>query len=73
MDVKIILQHALLAHASSIILAHNHPSGNLKPSREDLSTTRRIKVACELLEVSLMDHLILTDATYHSMADTGEL
>lgn len=72
MDVKIILQHVLLAHASSVILAHNHPSGNLMPSREDLATTKRIKQACELLEVSLIDHLILTDATYHILADAGE-
>ena len=71
MDVKIILQHALLAHASSVILAHNHPSGNLTPSGKDLNTTNRIKKACELLEVSLIDHLIITDDSYYSMADEG--
>ena len=68
-DPKIVFQLALLANASSIILAHNHPSGNLKPSQADIALTRKMKAAGEVLEISMLDHLILTKETYRSMAD----
>lgn len=73
MDIRIILQHALLAHASNIILAHNHPSGNLKPSQEDINVTKRINEASRLMEVELLDHLIITSEGYTSLADEGKL
>lgn len=59
-DTKLILQYALKANAHGIILAHNHPSGNLNPSEADLNITERIKNACEAVEISLIDHLVIS-------------
>lgn len=70
-DVKLILQAALKTNASSIILCHNHPSGTLEASTADEKITKKIKSACTLLDISLLDHLILTSETYLSMADEG--
>lgn len=72
-DVRIIMQAALLSNATSIILAHNHPSGNLKPSAEDLKVTQNIKNASEFLNIKLLDHCILTSTQYLSFADDGHL
>ena len=70
-DIRIILSIALKALASSIILIHNHPSGNLKPSKSDLDITKKLKSACELLDIVLLDHLIVTKGDYFSFADDG--
>ena len=59
-DTKLILQYALKAIAHGIILAHNHPRGNLNPSEADLRITERIKNACETVEISLIDHLVIS-------------
>jgi DNA repair protein RadC len=72
-DVKIILQTALKTNASSLIVSHNHPSGNLTASREDIKVTEKLKSACQLLDLSLLDHLIVTDEGYLSFADEGTL
>ena len=72
-DVRLILREAILTRASSIILFHNHPSGNLKPSSQDTSLTRKISQAAELVDVKVIDHLIITDAGYYSFADEGML
>lgn len=72
-DVRIILQAALLTNSVALILAHNHPSGNLKPSRQDMDITKQVKEAARLMRISVLDHLILTDAGYYSFADEGEL
>lgn len=72
-DQKIILKKALLNLASSIILVHNHPSGNLKPSLADKKVTQKMKSACELLEINLLDHLIIAGNSYYSFADELEL
>ena len=72
-DQKIILKKALLNLASSIILVHNHPSGNLKPSIQDKKITQKMKSACELLEINLLDHLIIAGNAYYSFADELEL
>lgn len=71
MDVKIILQTALKAHASGIILSHNHPSGNLHPSETDKRITSKIMEACKLLDLNLLDHIIVTEESYYSFADEG--
>lgn len=71
MDVKIILQTALKAHASGIILSHNHPSGNLYPSEPDKRITSKIKEACKFLDLNLLDHIIVTEESYYSFADEG--
>jgi DNA repair protein RadC len=70
-DPKIIFKHALEALASGIILVHNHPSGNTKPSQADLNLTKQLKEAGKVLEIPVLDHLIYTDAGYLSMADEG--
>ena len=71
-DIKVILQYVIKANASSIIVAHNHPSGNPKPSEADIKITRRIKQACELLEIILLDHLIVFPLEgYSSFSDEG--
>lgn len=68
-DVRVILQAALLTNSVAIILAHNHPSGNLKPSRQDMEITKQVKDAAQLMRITVIDHLILTDAGYYSFAD----
>ena len=72
-DPKIIFKHALEALASGVILVHNHPSGNLKPSQADLKLTKQLKEAGTLLEIPVLDHMIYTDSGYFSMADEGIL
>ena len=70
---KEIYQLALRTNASSIVVAHNHPSGNLKPSEQDIQITRTLKAGCDLLEMKLLDHLIISSNGYYSMSDDGVL
>ena len=70
-DIRLILKPAIECLASSIILAHNHPSGNLKPSQEDMTITKKVKEAAKLLDMVIQDHLIFGDQTYFSFADEG--
>lgn len=70
-DIKMIFTAALLAGATNIILAHNHPSGSLKPSMEDIDITRKIQSAGDTLGISTTDHLILTKDGYFSLANQG--
>jgi len=72
-DVRIILKSAIQKLSSAIIVAHNHPSGNLSPSNQDIQLTRKIKEACRLLDITLLDHLIVTNTDYFSFADNGKL
>ena len=72
-DVRLIMQAALLTNSVALILVHNHPSGNLKPSRQDIEITKQVKDAARLMRITVTDHLILTDAGYYSFADEGEL
>ncbi len=72
-DPKIIFKAALEQSASSIILVHNHPSGNLKPSNADLNLTKKMKHAGDLLEIPVLDHIIFGDEGYASFADDGIL
>lgn len=72
-DPKIIFRRALHGQASSIILCHNHPSGNLKPSPSDLEITKRLKLAGQQLEILVVDHLIVTHRGFYSFADEGLL
>ena len=65
-DIRVILSVALKCNASGIILVHNHPSGNMKPSDTDTTITNKLKNACELLEISLIDHLIISRDSYFS-------
>jgi len=71
-DPKMILQSALLSHAASIILCHNHPSGNTRPSEADIKLTKKIKEGAGFLDINLLDHIILTpEGNYYSFADDG--
>ncbi len=72
-DIRLILQGALLTNATQIILAHNHPSGNLKPSSQDDILTRNVKNACEVMRVHFTDHLILSADGYYSYRDEGRI
>lgn len=72
-DPKIIFKAALQQLASSLILVHNHPSGNLKPSEADLKLTKKLKEAGAMLDIPVLDHLIFTDHGYYSFADEGVL
>lgn len=70
-DPRLIFVAALKTGASGIILAHNHPSGNLSPSQADIDLTRKIKEVGRFLEIQLLDHIILTSEGYYSFADEG--
>jgi DNA repair protein RadC len=72
-DAKLIFAYALSEKASALILAHNHPSGSLKPSDADLSLTRKLKAAGQVLDINVTDHLIISDRGYFSFADEGLL
>ena len=70
-DPKLVFSVALKCHASSIVLAHNHPSGNTQPSEADLKLTKNLIAGGKVLEISVLDHLILTSENFYSFADEG--
>lgn len=72
-DVRLLMKGALNYHASAIVIAHNHPSGNLCPSIDDKKITTKIKRAASLFDIALIDHLIITDQGYFSFYEGGVL
>ena len=72
-DPKIIFKQAIEHLASAIVMVHNHPSGNLKPSAADIALTKKMKEAGALLDLPILDHLIFTEHDYYSFADEGLL
>ncbi|SMC33632.1 RadC family protein [Chryseobacterium sp. YR221] len=72
-DVRILFKKALDHFSTGIIIAHNHPSGSLKASREDINITQKIKEAGKTLNIQLLDHIIITQDSYFSFSDTGLL
>ena len=72
-DPKAIFQAALLINSSSIVCAHNHPSGELKASDADVKITHKLKEAGVFLEINMLDHLIINNFTYYSFADDGSM
>ncbi len=72
-DIRMILKNAILHSASSMVLFHNHPSGNLKPSRSDMDITKKMSEAAKLMDVKVLDHIIIADREYFSFADEGLL
>lgn len=72
-DIKLIMKAAIEKLASSIIICHNHPSGNPKPSEQDIKITHKLKEAAQVFEISLLDHIIITDSECYSFADNGIL
>lgn len=71
-DKRLILKKALVGNCTAIILAHNHPSGAKQPSENDRKMTKQIKDACDLLDISLLDHIIVCEDSYYSFADNAE-
>lgn len=71
MDGKIVFRHALQYQAVALIICHNHPSGNLKPSQADIRLTERLQQFGQMIDMKLLDHLIFTDHGYFSFADEG--
>ena len=72
-DVKLVYAAAIKSNSSSVIIAHNHPSGNMRPSEQDKRLTQRIKQAGNILDIPVLDHVIMTADGYYSFADEGEL
>ncbi|MDR1865547.1 MAG: JAB domain-containing protein [Bacteroidales bacterium] len=72
-DIRHIMQAAILANATGIVLCHNHPSGNLQPSPPDDSMTENVRKACNIFSIRLTDHLIISSENYYSYADEGRL
>jgi DNA repair protein RadC len=70
-DIKLLFSIALKTCATAIIIAHNHPSGKLKPSEADIAITKKIRSAGELLDIKLLDHLIITNDGFYSMVDNN--
>ena len=68
-DHRRIIKEALLTNATAIILFHNHPSGTPVPSVADINETNKLRKACDIFDISLLDHIILTDESYYSFAD----
>ena len=71
-DIRIIFREAVLANATILAVCHNHPSGNLTPSRADEELTKSIQKACELMRIHFMDHVIVTDGQYYSFHELGK-
>jgi len=72
-DVRLIIREALIRQTPTLVLTHNHPSGSLRPSREDDQLTDRLQRACQLMNLKLLDHLIVTDGNYYSYKEQGKL
>ena len=72
-DAKLVFGTALKSCASSIIVAHNHPSGNLRPSQCDIEITKKLKEGGKLLDIAVLDHMVITSEGYYSFADEGVL
>lgn len=72
-DAKLVFSVALKCNASSIVMAHNHPSGNLKPSETDLRLTKKLKDAGKHLDIQVLDHIIITKNDYYSFADNSQM
>lgn len=72
-DNRLIMATALKCAASGIILAHNHPSGRLKPSAEDIQITQKLKACCQMFDISLVDHIIVAKKGFYSFREEGPL
>ena len=72
-DIRVIIKNALLCNATVVALCHNHPSGNARPSGDDDRITQKLKKACEVMRLYMLDHLIITDGRYYSYSEEGRL
>lgn len=72
-DVRIVMKEAVLCNATVMILCHNHPSNNMRPSRDDERLTDRMKKACDIMAINFLDHVIIGDGSYYSFREEGKL
>ena len=72
-DVRLIMKEALMCNATVVAIAHNHPSGNVRPSRDDEQLTRKISEACQTMRLYFLDHVIITDGDYYSFREQGKI
>lgn len=72
-DIRLVVREALIRQAPKLVLVHNHPSGNLHPSTDDNNLTERLHKACQLMNLTLMDHIIVTDGNFYSYRENGKL
>ena len=72
-DPKLVFSVALKCNASSLIFAHNHPSGNLKPSKTDINLTNKLLAAANFLDIVVLDHIIISQNGYYSFSDNGDM
>lgn len=72
-DIRLVMREALMKRATTIALCHNHPSGNIRPSREDDKLTENLSQACKVMNIRLLDHIVLTDGAYFSYNDEARL
>ena len=72
-DIRIIMREAVLSNATIMAVCHNHPSGNLRPSRQDDELTQQILKACSVMRIHFLDHVIVTDGQYYSYHETGKI
>ena len=72
-DIRLICKSAIVHSASGVVIAHNHPSGQVQPSEQDRSITKKLKEALKLLDIALLDHIIVGDQKYYSFSDEGLL
>lgn len=72
-DVRLVIKLAVINNATVVAIAHNHPSNNPKPSKEDDRITERVKKACDIMRIYLLDHVIVTDGEYYSYNEQGRL
>ena len=68
-DIRVVIREALLKKATAIALCHNHPSGSIKPSRDDDSLTQNLREACKVMSIRMLDHIVITDGAYYSYND----
>lgn len=72
-DIRIVMKEAILNNATVLAACHNHPSGNVRPSRQDDQLTERIRKACDIMRIYFLDHVIVTDGAYYSYREKGRL
>ncbi len=72
-DIKIFMKYAIDCLATNVVFVHNHPSGDVLPSKYDDNLTQRLKEACQIMDICLMDHLVVSDKEYYSYHDMGRL
>lgn len=71
-DIRLIIKEAVLCNATILAIAHNHPSGSLRPSKDDDQLTQAVKQACDTMRIHFLDHIIITDGSYYSYHEQGK-